>query len=98
MLITHVRTNELLGGPGELAIDSRARLAEKLTSLVESDGRVSKCRVIDFAQDGGVLLAVDLRPGLDRMAGKALARELEFELAMKLPALLWVRVEANSKA
>jgi hypothetical protein len=81
--------------PGDLTINTRARLAHRLTHLVEIDHRVRRCRLIEFAEDGGVLLALELPAGIGQTAGHVIARELELQLAARLPALPWVRVQPN---
>lgn len=72
---------EQTASPGDLAISALARLAQRLTHLVEVDHRVRRCRVIDFADDGGVLLCIELQRGTDPMPCRVIARELEFALA-----------------
>lgn len=76
------------------AIAHRARLADMITEIVEADARVRRCKRIDFADDGGVLLTIELVP--ERYAGirAAIARELEFAITRHLPMLPWARVEA----
>jgi hypothetical protein len=77
----------------EVAIDSRARLADALVSLMEADPRVQRWRRIEFGDDGGALVVVDMRPELGRIGAEVIARELEFWSTKALPNLPWVRVQ-----
>jgi hypothetical protein len=81
----------------DVAINARARLADALTKLIEADLRVRRWRRIEFLEDGGALVVVELHPVPGKIAGEVIARELEFDLATRLPSLLWVRVQAESR-
>jgi hypothetical protein len=74
-------------------IARRARLAERMTELIESDRRVDGCASIDFALEGGAVLAVRLVPKSDAKSSEVIARELEFAITEALPGLPWVRVQ-----
>lgn len=76
------------------AITLRARLADIMTEIVEVDGRVRRCKRIDFADEGGVVLTVELVPARYATIGEAIARELELTIKQRLPMLPWARVEA----
>ncbi len=76
------------------AITHRARLADMITEIVEADGRVRRCKRIDFADEGGVVLTVELVPARHAPIREAIARELEFAITHHLPMLPWARVEA----
>jgi hypothetical protein len=80
----------------DVAINARARLADALTTLIEADPRVRRWRRMEFAEDGGALVVVQLHGTPGKIAGEVIARELEFELAMRLPALPWIRVQPES--
>jgi hypothetical protein len=84
-------------GLSEIAINARARLADALTTLIEADPRVRRWRRMELAEDGGVLVVVQLHGTPGKIAGEVIARELEFELGVRLPALPWVRVQAESR-
>lgn len=77
----------------ERVISERARLADALANLVKADSRVRRCRRLEFADDGGTLVVVELIPGLGKIAAEVIARELEFELARALPRIPSVRVQ-----
>jgi hypothetical protein len=77
------------------ATKSRVRLAGALVDLIEADPRVRRCRRPDLEDDGGALVVVELHPGPDAIAGKVIARELEFVAAQALPKLAWVRVQVG---
>jgi hypothetical protein len=79
----------------ESMISTRARLAEALTLLIESDPRVRRWRRVEFAEDGGVVVVVELHRDPSRIAGEAIARELEFMAAISVPRLPWVRVQTQ---
>jgi hypothetical protein len=81
----------------DVAINARARLADALTKLIEADPRVRRWQRMEFAEDGGALIVVELHPAPGTIAGEVIARELEFELAMRLPVLPWVRVQTESR-
>jgi hypothetical protein len=71
----------------------RARLAARLTAVIESDWRVDRCTRIDFVDEGGALLVVELIRLSDPMSRNVIARELEFAVTQALPPLPWVRVQ-----
>ena len=74
-------------------ITRRARLAERLTTMIEADHRVRKCKSIDFSNEGGALLTVELIPNSGAISREAIARELEFAISQAEPALPWARVQ-----
>jgi hypothetical protein len=74
-------------------IARRAHLAEKLTALIEADLRVRKCKSIDFSNEGGALLTLELIPNSGAISREAIARELEFAISQAEPALPWARVQ-----
>jgi hypothetical protein len=82
----------------DVAINARARLADALTKLIEADPRVRRWRRMEFAEDGGALVVVELHSVSGKIAGEVIARELEFELALRLPPLPWVRVQPESRS
>ena len=47
--------------PSDLTIRTRARLADALAGIVEADPCVRRWRRLNFAEDGGALLVVELR-------------------------------------
>jgi hypothetical protein len=59
--------------PSDLTIRTRARLADALAGIVEADPRVRRWRRLDFAEDGGALLVVELRRGPDAIARQVIA-------------------------
>lgn len=71
----------------------RARLAARMTAVIESDWRVDRCRSIDFVAEGGVLVVVELVRISDPKSRNVIARELEFALTQALPVLPWARVQ-----
>jgi hypothetical protein len=77
----------------EVAINFRARLADALVTLIEADPRVQRWRRIEFGDDGGAVVVVDMRPELGRIAAEVIARELELWSSKALPTLPWVRVQ-----
>jgi hypothetical protein len=81
--------------PSDLTIRMRARLADALAGVVETDPRVRRWRRLDFADDGGALLVVELREGPDAIAREVIARELEFLATIALPKLTWVRIQVD---
>jgi hypothetical protein len=81
--------------PSDLTIRTRARLADALAGIVEADPRVRRWRRLDFAEDGGALLVVELRRGPDAIARQVIARELEFVASVALPRLTWVRIQVD---
>jgi hypothetical protein len=76
-------------------INARARLADALAALIEADPRVRRWRRVEFAEDGGAVVVVELH--LDRVgtSGAVIARELEFSAKRALPKLPWVRVQVG---
>ena len=60
-----------ISSQGDLTIKTRARMAERLTSLVEVDPRVIRCSLIEFADDGGVLVGVDFTVEQTALPGMA---------------------------
>jgi hypothetical protein len=76
-------------------INSRARLADALGLVIQADPRVRRWRRIEFADDGGALIVVDLHPDPRGIADLVIARELELVVAMALPKLPWVRVQVG---
>jgi hypothetical protein len=80
-------------GLSDIAINARARFADALTKLIEADPRVRRWRRIEFAEDGGALVVVELHPEPGKIASEVIARELEFIAASALPRLPRVRVQ-----
>ena len=74
-------------------IKTRARLADALALIFDADPRVLRWRRVEFAEDGGVLVVVELMPTQTRTSAEVVARELEFTAASALPKLPWVRVQ-----
>jgi hypothetical protein len=74
-------------------ITTRARLANALALIFEADPRVRRWRRVEFADDGGAVVIVELEPTHGRIAAEVVARELEFAAASKLPRLSWIRVQ-----
>ena len=81
--------------PNDVAINTRARLADALAGIVEADPRVRRWRRLDFADDGGAVMVVELQHGTDAISGGVIARELEFVATSKLPKLTWLRVQVS---
>jgi hypothetical protein len=77
----------------DLMFNRRARLAEKMTELVERDRRVGRCKRVDFSSEGGAMVAVELVRPADAASRGAIARELEFAIADAMPALAWASVQ-----
>ena len=75
------------------AVKARARLADALAMIFEADPRVRRWRRVEFADDGGALVVVELKAAASRIAAEVIARELEFAAASALPMLPWVRVQ-----
>jgi hypothetical protein len=75
------------------AVKARARLADALAMIFEADPRVRRWRRVEFADDGGALVVVELKAAASRIAAEVIARELEFAAASELPMLPWVRVQ-----
>jgi hypothetical protein len=74
-------------------VTRRARLAARLTAVVEADWRVDRCARIEFVDEGGAMVAVELIRRDDAQSRNAIARELEFAIVKALPALAWARVQ-----
>lgn len=74
-------------------IKARARLADALALVIEADARVRRWRRVEFADDGGALVVVELREDPGRIGREVIARELERAAARALPKLSWVRVQ-----
>jgi hypothetical protein len=77
----------------DCTITTRARLANALALFFEADPRVRRWRRVEFADDGGAVVIVELEPTHGRIAAEAVARELEFAAASTLPRLPWIRVQ-----
>jgi hypothetical protein len=77
----------------DCVIARRARLAARITAVIEADWRVERCRRIDFSTEGGALLSVELTREGDARSRRAIARELELTITAALPALPWARVQ-----
>jgi endonuclease YncB( thermonuclease family) len=77
----------------EFLFNRRARLAEKMTELVESDRRVGRCKRVVFSYEGGAMVAVELVGDGDAASRGSIARELEFAIAEAMPALPWASVQ-----
>jgi hypothetical protein len=76
-------------------IKTRAKLADALALVIDADRRVQRWRRIEFADDGGVVVVVELTHSPSRVAAEVIARELEFAATRALPQLPWVRVQVN---
>jgi hypothetical protein len=74
-------------------ITRRARLADRLTTMIEADHRVRKCRRLDFSNEGGALVTVELIPNSGAISRESIGRELEFAISQAEPALPWARVQ-----
>jgi hypothetical protein len=81
--------------PTDVTIWTRARLADALAGIVEADPRVRRWQRLDFADDSGAVMVVELHRGHDAIARGVIARELEFVASTRLPALTWVRVQVS---
>jgi|GEM_PF-4807318 len=77
----------------DFLFNRRARLAEKMTELVESDRRVGRCKRVVFSYEGGATVAVELAADGDAASRGSIARELEFAIAEAMPALPWASVQ-----
>jgi hypothetical protein len=75
------------------AVKARARLADALAMIFEADPRVRRWRRVEFADNGGALVVVELKAAASRIAAEVIARELEFAATSALPMLPWVRVQ-----
>ena len=76
-------------------IKARARLADALAVFFEADSRVRRWRRVEFAEDGGVVIVIELRHGPEAIVRQVIARELEFAAEMALPELPWIRVQVD---
>ena len=74
-------------------IKTRARLADALGLIFDADPRVLRWRRVEFAEDGGAVVVVELMPTHGKLTAEVIARELEFAAASALPKLPWVRVQ-----
>jgi hypothetical protein len=79
-------------------IKTRARLADALAILIDADPRVRRWRRIEFADDGGALVVVELTDQPGTVASEVIARELEFAAEIALPRLPWARVQVVAGA
>lgn len=80
---------------GDFAIRVRARMADALAEMTGVDPRVRRWRSLDFADDGGVVLVVELHGRPDVISKQIIARELEGAARLALPALTWIRVQVE---
>jgi hypothetical protein len=74
-------------------INARARLADALAAVIDADPRVRRWRRVEFAEDGGAMVVIELHRDPSGIAGSIIARELEFAAQRALPKLPWVRVQ-----
>jgi sporulation protein YlmC with PRC-barrel domain len=79
-------------GLGDEMIVRRARLAERLTQVIEADQRVQRCRRIVFTHEGGALLEVELVHDFDAASRETIGRELESSIRQAVVALPWSRI------
>jgi hypothetical protein len=77
----------------DTTINARARAANALAAFFEADPRVRRWRRVEFADDGGAVVVVELMPTHGRTAAEVIARQLEFSAASALPRLPWIRVQ-----
>jgi hypothetical protein len=77
----------------ESTIKTRARLADALAQIFDAEPRVRRWRRVEFADDGGVVVVVELMHAPSRIAAEVIARELELAATSALPKLPWVRVQ-----
>jgi hypothetical protein len=77
----------------DTTIKTRGRQADALALIIDADPRVLRWRRVEFAEDGGAVIVVELMPTQTRIAAEVIARELEFTAASALPKLPWVRVQ-----
>jgi hypothetical protein len=75
-------------------IRTRARLADAIAVVIEADSRVRRWRRVEFADDGGVVVVVELA-GANGIVAEVIARELEFAAMTAVRALPWVRVQVG---
>ena len=80
---------------GDFAIRVRARMVDALAEIIKVDPRVRRWRSLDFADDGGVVLVVELHGRPDVISKQIIARELEGAARLALPALTWIRVQVE---
>jgi hypothetical protein len=81
--------------PSDGTISARARLADALAAVIEADSRVRRWRRVEFAEDGGAVVVVELHHDSGGIASEVIARELEFTAKSGLPKLPWVRVQVG---
>lgn len=74
-------------------LKTRASLADALGVIFDADSRVLRWRRVEFADDGGAVVVVELIPTHGTITAQVIARELEFAAASKLPRLPWIRVQ-----
>jgi hypothetical protein len=77
----------------DTTIKTRGRQADALALIIDADPRGLRWRRVEFAEDGGAVIVVELMPTQTRIAAEVIARELEFTAASALPKLPWVRVQ-----
>jgi hypothetical protein len=77
----------------DTTINARARAANALAAFFEVDPRVRRWRRVEFADDGGAVVVLELMPTHGRITAQVIARELEFTAARELPGLPWIRVQ-----
>jgi hypothetical protein len=80
---------------GDHAIQARARMADALAEIIAADPRVRRWQQLDFQDDGGVVLVVELYGESEAISKQTIARELEGLATVALPALAWVRVQVT---
>ena len=76
-------------------INARARLADALAGVIEADSRVRRWRRVEFAEDGGAVVVVELHRDSSTVTREVIARELEFTAKSAVPKLPWVRVQVG---
>jgi hypothetical protein len=79
----------------DITVNVRARLADALALVIEADSRVRRWCRVEFAEDGGAVVVVELHRDLSGIAQEVIARELEFAAASAVPKLAWVRVQVR---
>jgi hypothetical protein len=70
-------------------------MVDALAEIIEVDPRVRRWRSLDFADDGGVVLVVELHGRPDVISKQISARELKGAARLALPALTWIRVQVE---
>jgi hypothetical protein len=70
-------------------------MADALAEIIGVDPRVRRWRRLDFADDGGIVLVVELHGGPDVISKQIIARELEGAARLALPAVTWIRVQVE---